>query len=379
MPSSFPAAYDALTNPTPTDPLASSTVPHATQHTNLNDIIEAIEAKLGLGAGGAVAGTVLKAGGIGVSTWGKVTAAELADNAVTGGNLAPGSVTGAASGVSGHLALNTITGSNILNNSITPDKIQANSIGAGQIGIDTINQYNIAADAITSSELAANAVGPTEIQDGAILTRHIGLGQVGSAQIADGSVLYADIGNGQIGTVHLGDSVVDSSKILDRSIISGDIALGAVTSNEIAQAAVTTSKIAVGAVSVAVSGQSGAAFSITNLASWTYDNASLMLVVPMADTGVVHVLFQGSFQSTVAGSNARFGIIRYGIDTSPVWPVVVTFPNANKPTPVALHLQIPVGPGSWSYTLAVQCATADFTLSWSADGNRSMHAFGLMR
>ncbi len=44
----FPASLDSLVNPTPTDTQNSVTVPHATQHANINDIAEALEAKVGV-------------------------------------------------------------------------------------------------------------------------------------------------------------------------------------------------------------------------------------------------------------------------------------------------------------------------------------------
>jgi hypothetical protein len=47
MTTSYPGALDSFTNPTSTDALNSSTVPHATQHTNLNDAVLAIETELG--------------------------------------------------------------------------------------------------------------------------------------------------------------------------------------------------------------------------------------------------------------------------------------------------------------------------------------------
>jgi hypothetical protein len=43
----FPAAIDAFTNPTATDALDSATVPHAAQHANVNDAVEAIETAIG--------------------------------------------------------------------------------------------------------------------------------------------------------------------------------------------------------------------------------------------------------------------------------------------------------------------------------------------
>lgn len=55
MATSYPGGIDAFTNPTATDSLASATVPHATQHANANDAIEAIETELGTNPKGASA------------------------------------------------------------------------------------------------------------------------------------------------------------------------------------------------------------------------------------------------------------------------------------------------------------------------------------
>lgn len=46
MTTAFPGAIDAFTNPTATDALDSATVPHASQHANINDAVEAIETYL---------------------------------------------------------------------------------------------------------------------------------------------------------------------------------------------------------------------------------------------------------------------------------------------------------------------------------------------
>ena len=47
MTTAYPGAIDDFTNPTASDTLNSVTVPHATQHANANDAIEAIETVLG--------------------------------------------------------------------------------------------------------------------------------------------------------------------------------------------------------------------------------------------------------------------------------------------------------------------------------------------
>jgi hypothetical protein len=49
----YPGAIDDFTNPTPSDTLNSLTVPHAAQHSDLNDAVEAIETTLGVNPEGA--------------------------------------------------------------------------------------------------------------------------------------------------------------------------------------------------------------------------------------------------------------------------------------------------------------------------------------
>lgn len=47
MASNFPTSLDTFTNPSSADALDSVSVPHATQHSDLNDAVEALEAKVG--------------------------------------------------------------------------------------------------------------------------------------------------------------------------------------------------------------------------------------------------------------------------------------------------------------------------------------------
>ena len=47
MASNFPSSLDTFTNPTSADALDSVSVPHASQHSDLNDAVEALEAKVG--------------------------------------------------------------------------------------------------------------------------------------------------------------------------------------------------------------------------------------------------------------------------------------------------------------------------------------------
>jgi hypothetical protein len=47
MATNYPGSLDTFTNPTATDTLDSSSVPHAGQHDNLNDAVLAVETELG--------------------------------------------------------------------------------------------------------------------------------------------------------------------------------------------------------------------------------------------------------------------------------------------------------------------------------------------
>lgn len=68
MPTSYPGAIDALTNPNASDMLDSP--PHATQHSDANDALEAIETKLGTGASvPTTVGHVLKVTGAGATAY----------------------------------------------------------------------------------------------------------------------------------------------------------------------------------------------------------------------------------------------------------------------------------------------------------------------
>ena len=47
MASNFPSSLDSFTNPSSSDAMDSVSVPHATQHSDLNDAVEALQAKVG--------------------------------------------------------------------------------------------------------------------------------------------------------------------------------------------------------------------------------------------------------------------------------------------------------------------------------------------
>lgn len=53
MATNYPSSLDNFVNPTATDTLNSSTVPHHQQHTDLNDAVEGMQTVLGLNPAGS--------------------------------------------------------------------------------------------------------------------------------------------------------------------------------------------------------------------------------------------------------------------------------------------------------------------------------------
>jgi hypothetical protein len=79
----FPASLDALLNPTSTTKRNAPGFELDVVISTLNDIAEALEAKLGTGASTPSANTVLRGTGTGTTTYGQVQAGEIAAGAVT--------------------------------------------------------------------------------------------------------------------------------------------------------------------------------------------------------------------------------------------------------------------------------------------------------
>jgi hypothetical protein len=52
MSTNYPNSIDNFTNPTSTDSLSSTTVPHHQQHADVNDAVEAIQGELGVNPSG---------------------------------------------------------------------------------------------------------------------------------------------------------------------------------------------------------------------------------------------------------------------------------------------------------------------------------------
>lgn len=68
MPTDFPTSIQTFTDPSGTSPLASGPS-HSLLHTTMNDTVEAIQSKIGVGSGTATVNKILVGSGNGTSTW----------------------------------------------------------------------------------------------------------------------------------------------------------------------------------------------------------------------------------------------------------------------------------------------------------------------
>lgn len=94
----YPTSLDSFTNPTSVDSLNAPS--HSQQHTDANDAIEALEAKVGIGnstAGSATAGHVLVASAGGTTSWTTVGASAINTTGGTAGQYLSAGTAGVAS------------------------------------------------------------------------------------------------------------------------------------------------------------------------------------------------------------------------------------------------------------------------------------------
>jgi hypothetical protein len=163
----YPTALDTLTNPTSGNTLNSPS--HSQQHADSNDILEALEAKLGIGASTAASGKLLVGTGAGASAWTK--------------NAPTGTIVGTTD--SQTLTNKTLTSPVINTPTINNPSLNTDSVSeftaANGVTVDGLNikdgklntnnsvvTANITALAVTAAKLDAASVTAEKIAPGAI-------------------------------------------------------------------------------------------------------------------------------------------------------------------------------------------------------------------
>lgn len=209
MPSNYPGTLDVLTNPAPTDPLASVTVPHSTQHTNINDIIEAIQAKLGIGTSAPVAGSVFGDNGVGGSLWRQIANGDIATAAAIAlSKLAPGSSGLLKSNGTAISAGNLLVNADVASNTISGDKITTSTLDAVKITPGTVRTEQIQDGGVFTADLADGAVTTAKLAARAA-TSYGFLPWTTGTSYGPGGVIYSGGGIG-VGGLIPGASVIIS-------------------------------------------------------------------------------------------------------------------------------------------------------------------------
>lgn len=169
--STFPTSLDAFGNPAGTTLLADPAYLHNQQHSDVNDATEALEAKVGLGAGTPIVNNILVGNWNGTATWGTVwNGATLGSVTVNGGTatnftMTSGSLGTAVLGLSGgpFVTVGTANADYITDGTADQVQIQAaidavNTAGGGVVFIKT-GTYSIDPTTSTGSSTIAEAWG----------------------------------------------------------------------------------------------------------------------------------------------------------------------------------------------------------------------------
>lgn len=151
MSSTYPTSLDSFTNPNASDTTAG--VNHAQQHGDANDAIEALEAKLGIGASTPVSGKLLRGTGAGSSAWDK--------------DAPTGTIVG------------TTDTQTLTNKTLTSPTINTPVINNPNLNTDTISEFTSAAGVtidgmlVKDGKVGDNSVDSNAYVDGSIDPEHL--------------------------------------------------------------------------------------------------------------------------------------------------------------------------------------------------------------
>jgi len=177
----YPTSLDAFTNPTTNDFLNSPN--HVQQHSDINDAVEALEAKLGISASTPTSGKLLRGTGAGSSAWDK--------------DAPTGTIVG------------TTDSQTLTNKTLTSPTINTAIINNPTLNTDTISEFTSAAGVTVDGLLIKDAALPA----GSIQTSWLAAGAVTAPKIDFGGsgvgVWWEEIARTTSGVA--GDTVTQSS------------------------------------------------------------------------------------------------------------------------------------------------------------------------
>ena len=179
---------------------------------------------------GAVTGGVAGVSRIAADT---ITADNLAANCVGSSELADNSVDTAA------IQLAAVTGgaaatSRIAANTITADNLAENSVGNSELGTDAVETINVLNESITADKLSSDSVTNDKILDDTI--ENSKLKDIETDAIADSAVTETKLANNSVATSKIKAGAVTGG-------VGGKIAADTITANEIAPNAINASEL----------------------------------------------------------------------------------------------------------------------------------------
>lgn len=159
-----------------------------------------------------------------------VGASEIAAGAVGTGELA-GSIplTKLASGAAAQLIVGNASGVPTYRTLSGDATIDAN----GVIAVNSVTGGSLGDNSITQAHLQDSVVGTAELQDNAVTTAKIAAGAVGTTDIADDAVTAAKIVAGAVGASEIGTNAVGADEIAAGAVGTSELATNAATSDKV--------------------------------------------------------------------------------------------------------------------------------------------------
>lgn len=147
----YPTSLDSFANPSSSD--TTTAVDHAAQHANVNDAVEALEAKLGVGSSTAASNKLLRGTGAGASAWDK--------------DAPTGTIVG------------TTDTQTLTNKTLTSPTINTAIINNPTLKTDTIAEYTAAAGVTIDGVLLKDSkMNASYLTDSSLTTTQLGVGML---------------------------------------------------------------------------------------------------------------------------------------------------------------------------------------------------------
>jgi hypothetical protein len=141
------------------------------------------------------------------------------------------------------LAAATITGDDIVDESITGVDIQNSSLESGDVANGSLTGLDVSDGSIASADVVNSSLTGTDVMDGSILTSDIGNTTIIGAdvanstlsggKIADGTITGADVAVNSLSGARITDATISGTDIGQGTLTGADMAAGTVTSREL--------------------------------------------------------------------------------------------------------------------------------------------------